>query len=42
MLSASARATTRKLLKKFSGFSVEALIAAVPVEDIAIPEASIS
>jgi len=35
---ASANATTKKLLKNVSGFSVAALIAAEPEADIAIPD----
>ena len=40
--SASAKATTRKLLKNVSGFSASALIAAVPAEEIAIPAPSVA
>jgi len=37
MASASANATTKKLLKKVSGFSAAALMAAVPDAEIAMP-----
>ena len=37
MASASANATTKKVLKKISGFSAAALIAAEPEAEIAIP-----
>ena len=39
MANASASATIRKLLKKVSGFSAAALIAAEPEAEIAIPAA---